>query len=131
MRVDKFSLKCYLVLISADIENGRQYILSTEKDLLEIPSLNLKKENTANIEEYLISYMKDLIFVNDLELIPQIISINNKNTTKKSSEVCIVYGFVVGFTNNINTSKVHWHEFSYENYTQYSDMIVEVIRKLK
>lgn len=130
-KIDKFAFKCYLVLISADIANSKQYVLSTQKDALEIPNLNLKKDNIDNIEQHLISYMRDLIFVSDLELIPQIISINNKNVKKNSSEVCVVYGFVVGFTNSINTPKAHWFEFSYEDYTQYSDMIVEVIRKLK
>jgi pyruvate formate-lyase activating enzyme-like uncharacterized protein len=131
IKKEKFLLRCYLVLISADIGNAKQYILSTKKSEIEIPHVNLAKDNINNIENFLISYMKDLIFVNDLELIPQIINLNNTSIKTEEGTVNIVYGFVTSYTKNINESKVYWCEFNYKDHTKYSDMIAEVVRKLK
>lgn len=129
--VDRFALKCYLVLISADVTNGKQYILSNKKNILEIPNIYIKEDSIAKVEDYLVSYMKSLIFVSDLELIPQIININNTSINQTKGEINIVYGFVVGLTNSINTPEVYWYEFDYQTHTKYSELIAEVIRKLK
>lgn len=126
-----FGVKIYCVLLSTDIPNNKQYILSSSKDSIDIPYFNLEKSMVPNLEMDIISKMKEFIFVSDIELLPQLISLHSSQIEVVENSLNVVYGFLVKYTTNINTEKVSWQEFNYLNPNKYSNLIMQVIQNLR
>ena len=133
--MENFTVKLYCVLLATNIAQSKQYILSSAKNEIEIPYLQLTKDVLADLDKNLISFMKDLIFTNDLELMPQLISLHENDistdSTTKENTINVVYGFLVKHTDNINMEKVFWQEFNYVNPNKYSNLIMKVIQNLR
>ena len=121
-----FHVKLYCVLLSTDIPNNKQYILSSKKDEIEIPYFDLDAVMLTNLDSDILAKMKELIFVSDIELIPQLISMHNSYLETKERTLNVVYGFLVKHTGNINTEKVFWQEFNYLTPNKYSNLIMQV-----
>ena len=83
----------------------------------------------AEIESSLMSFLKQYIFVNDLELMPQLININSPILSKNSDDLNIVYGFIVPYTESINNG--YWVEFQILQEQKYSPLLFEVMQKLR
>ena len=126
-----FHVKLYCVLLSKDIPNNKQYILSSKKDEIEIPYFDLDAVMLTNLDSDILAKMKELIFVSDIELIPQLISMHNSYLETKERTLNVVYGFLVKHTGNINTEKVFWQEFNYLTPNKYSNLIMQVIQNLR
>lgn len=126
-----FKVRIYCVLLSTDIPNNKQYILSSSKDSIEIPYFNLEPSMLDNLEFDIISKMKELIFVSDIELLPQLISLNSSQLEIIENSLNTVYGFLVKYTTNINSDKVYWQEFNYLTPNKYSNLIMQVIQNLR
>lgn len=125
----KFNVKINCVIIGTDIPNNIQYILSTNKTDIVFPCLELNAIHKENIDLYITDFLKQYIFVSELELMPQIISLHSKDLQCSKNDLNVVYGFVVKHTININD--VYWIPFDYSQTNQYSNLIFEVIQKLK
>lgn len=128
---ETFNVKLCCVLLSTDIPNNKQYILSSSKDFIEIPSFNLERPMLSKLETDIILKMKELIFISDIELLPQLISLHNSSIDSNENTLNVIYGFLVRHTLNINMDKVYWQEFNYLNPTKYSNLIMQVIQNLK
>lgn len=126
-----FKVRIYCVVLSTDIPNNKQYILSSSKDSIEIPYFNLESSMLDNLEFDIISKMKELIFVSDIELLPQLISLNSSQLEIIENSLNTVYGFLVKYTTNINSDKVYWQEFNYLTPNKYSNLIMQVIQNLR
>jgi hypothetical protein len=125
----KFAIKLNLVIIGTDIPINKQYILSAKFDDIELPFLYLDSQSIADIEQRVVEYAQSLVFTNELELTPQLISLNNKFIDSAKNELNVVYGFVIKKIDNIDKS--YWIEFDYMNSNKYSNLLFEVIQKLK
>jgi hypothetical protein len=131
-RKEKFGIKVNLVIIGTDIPINKQYVLSSDSSDIVIPSLSLEKKYLKNIDDSIIEYAQTLVFTNELELTPQLISLHNDTIENASNnELNVIYGFVVKKTENIDNSKCFWIEFDYVNPNKYSNLLFEVTQKLK
>lgn len=115
------------IVLTVRPEINKRYLLSSDKNDWICPTLPLDKSllGSNNFENNLIQKMKDLVFTNDLELIPQIIKINNGS---QSEELDIIYGFIIPYTESLNNC--FWIEFDFTIEKPYSQLIIEVAQKL-
>lgn len=120
----KVNLQC--IVLTSEIEKNKKYVLTKQKDTWDPPILELNSDwDFVNFDAQIIKKMKELIFVNDLELLPQIISI------KKYSDdniLDIIYGFIVNYSESL--SDCYWLEFDLLQEKEYSGILFEVIQKL-
>lgn len=120
----KVNLQC--IVLTSEIEKNKKYVLTKQKDIWDPPILELNSDwDFVNFDTQIIKKMKELIFVNDLELLPQIISI------KKYSDdniLDIIYGFIVNYSESL--SDCYWLEFDLLQEKEYSGILFEVIQKL-
>ena len=124
-----FNVKINCVVFSTNINLNQRFILSLKNDILEIPSFELESSKLDNLEYEIIQFLKTFVFVNEIELLPQLININSKILSKNNQELNIVYGSIINHTNNINDS--YWISFDLLKEDFYSTLIFEVIQKLK
>lgn len=125
-------INIYSIILTTDIPNNKKYVLSTNQKDLEFPKLALTKNNISNINDSLIAYLKNYIYVSDIELLPQIININSElieDSDSDSSTLNMVYGFIVNNTNSLNNC--YWLEFDFLTPIPHSDIVFEVIQKLR
>lgn len=121
----KINLKC--VILTSQIEKNKKYVLTKTKDKWDPPTLELNSEwDFKNFDQQIIQKIKNLVFVNDLELLPQIISIK-PNTTQDNS-LDVLYGFIINYTESL--SECDWLEFDLLQEKEYSGTLFEVIQKL-
>lgn len=123
----KTKINC--VVLGTDIAHSRQYVLSLDDKEIIFPYLYVNLNNKKNIESAIIDMLKSHIFISELELMPQIISLNTNHIVADDNEINTVYGFVVKHTSNLN--KAYWIPFHYSEPNQYSNLIFEVIQKLR
>lgn len=126
---EKFIVKIYLVVLATDIPDNKQFILSLDKETISLPNIILSNHTLLNLEKNLVKEVQKFVFANELELVPQLITINSQHIQTDPNELNCVYAFVITKTNNINDS--HWIEFSYGEPNKYSNLIFETIHKLK
>lgn len=130
---DQFLVKMHFVIFTTQIAANKKYILSTNKDTIELPFKVLSVNDLSNIDQSITSSLKEYIFVNELELIPQLINLHSlyiENKEDNKNILNTIYGFIVGYTDNINNEKCSWVEFDYLNPIPYSNLIFEVTQKL-
>ena len=95
---------------------------------LVFPSFDLSQSHLDNIEYEIIQFLKNLVFVNDLELLPQLININSKVLSEENNTLNIIYASIINHTKNINNS--YWLAFDILKEQTYSQLIFETIQKL-
>lgn len=130
-----YTVKIACVLLSTEVCKNKQFVLSLDKENIQVPILDVNDEFLANPPLYLVKKLKEYIFVSDMDLIPQLISI--KQTLKiepeenhtSNKDMYIVYGFLVPKSYNLNN--VHWIEFDYQTPNKYSHILFEVTQKLQ
>jgi hypothetical protein len=128
--MNKYNIYINCIVLSTDIHNNKQFVLSLSKDEIQPPQFECNIDFLNSSEKYLIEFLKKYIFVHDMELLPQLISLNYKNITSFDDPINIVYGFITNKTNNINDS-VYWYEFDYTKPNIYNRILLEVTQKLK
>lgn len=126
---ESFFIKLYLVILSTNISHNKKYILSTNKDNIELPYVYLESQHLDNLEKNIITKAQEFVFTNELELLPQLINLHSSFIDLVKGELNVVYGFVINKIDNINNS--YWIEFDYFTPNKYSNLIFETIQKLK
>lgn len=121
-----------LIFFTTDEENNKQYVLSTNKDQIEIPYLTLNEETKKDVENTVGEYIRqNLLFLNDIELMSQLISLNEEILSEDPETVSSVYGFVIPKETQINKDVVEWFEFNlYDENNKYASLFIDVIRSL-
>lgn len=129
--MSKFDLQLNCVVFSTNVTLNQRLILSLDKDKIVFPSLTLTPEIIdKGIDDSLIQFLKQYVFVSDLELLPQLITLNStvlSNDTKNTLNV--VYGFIVQHTQSINNA--FWLEFQLLKEQPYSNLLFEVMQTLR
>lgn len=126
---DQFRVRILYVVLSTDIPNNKRYVMSLDKDSIKLPHIDCTNENLEKLDSSIIEYLKSLIFVNELEMIPQLVSVNDRFIADKEDGVFyVVYGFLLSFSPNLNNCT--WKEFSYLQPNEHSNLIFKVIQNL-
>jgi hypothetical protein len=130
--MSSFHVNLHFVILTTEVEKNSQYILSTDSSEVILPNTELKSEWVDNLELSIIDYLKEnYIFVSDYDLMPQIVSVNSKHIEKSyENGLNIVYGFIVPYSKNLS-DEAHWIKFDYLNPIKYSNLIFEVVQKLR
>lgn len=126
-----FNININCVIFGVNVALNKKCILSLNESDIEFPKLSLQEDQTDDINTSIVKFLKNFIFINDLELIPQIITLNH--SILKSSdvpEINVVYGFIIDYKSSIDTSKVYWLNFDILKEHKYSSVIFEVMQKL-
>jgi hypothetical protein len=127
---DKFSIVLNCIVLGVDKSKGSQYILLNKDS--KIPNILLDYQNyKININKLYIDKIKELIYVSDLELMPQIISFNTDLLPCEETTINVVYASVVAYTKSIHDKLALWKEFKFDETNDYSELIVDVIQKIK
>lgn len=126
-----FTVKIHCIVIGTDLKNGKQYILSTNADNMQFPGFDLDNNSKLDIEKSIILHLNNYIMCNELELMPQLITLNSEcfPKTKKKNVINSVYASIVNTESQINNC--YWIEFDFSDPIIYSNIIFETIQKLK
>ena len=81
------------------------------------------------LDSQIIEFLKQYIFVSDLELFPQLISLHSSHLNSTEVSLNTIYGFLVNYTNSLNNC--HWVEFDYLQPVDCMPLLIEVIQRLK
>lgn len=110
---------------------NQRFILSMDPEKIVFPVMQLTHNMKNNIDNELIQFLKQYIFVSDFELLPQLINIDSPilSTNNESSILNVVYGFIVKHTNSVNNA--FWLEFELLKEQPYSNILFEVMQKLR
>lgn len=127
--MNEFKVNIHCVVFSTNITANKRYVLSLTTDNITLPSLHVTKELLSNLENNIVNYLKSHVYVSDLELLPQIITLNSDQIESDNNTLNVVYGFVVNYTESINNA--YWIEFDYFKTIPYSHLLFEVIQKLQ
>jgi hypothetical protein len=120
----QFKVNIKTVVISTQIELNKKYLLSQNEKVWQPITFDLNIDMLSNLEKNIIDRLKQYIFVNELELLPQLINI----ALNENNELDIIYGFLVNYTQSLNNC--FWVEFNLAAELSYSNLILEVIQKL-
>lgn len=127
--MENFNIKIYLVILATEIKRDKQYILSLSEDDIQIPYTYLDSNVLNNLDEFITKSVQSFVFTNEIELMPQLISLHNTIIENTPGQINCVYGFVINKTDNINNS--YWIEYDYFTPNKYSNLIFETTQKLK
>jgi hypothetical protein len=112
--------------LSSRIELNKKYVLTKTKHAWDPPTIQLNnKFFDESLNKQLIKELKEIIFVNDLELLPQIVSIKQSD---QSDTIDIIFGFIINYTESLSNS--FWLEFDLLKEEPYSPILFEVIQTL-
>lgn len=129
MSTTNFNIRIYCMILTTDIPNRKQYVLSVSNEEIIPPNFLLESQQKHNIEMSVVSYLKQYIYLSDIELLPQLICLNSKTIESDENTINCIYGFLVNHTNNINNS--YWIKFDHETNNQFSPAIFETIQRLR
>jgi len=127
---NKYTVNIQCVVLSTDIPNNKQFVLSLSQDQIQFPNFVCNSDFLKNTETYLVDYLKKYIYVNDIELLPQLINIDTKYISDNEDTLNMIYGFITSKTNSIGNGAC-WFEFIYQEPNPYSNILFEVTQRLK
>jgi len=135
-----YNIHINLIIVTVDLKTTKKYILSKKSDDIVIPRISIDTLNRGKLKLELSEYIRSIIPMNILGIIPQIISLHSQlltNTYKKlnlynleETNIESVYGCLVDHITPIK-SDYHWVEFSYNIPNDYSSNIFEVCQYLQ
>lgn len=128
-----------LFIVSVDIKTEKRYILSTCEQNICIPQIELKDLNKDRLKIVLSEYIRSIIPMHILGILPQIISLHSPNLVSaykkigkiiEDNDLQSVYGCL---TDYITPAKdgFFWVEFNYELPNDFSSNIFEVCQNLR
>lgn len=129
---DTFNINIHCVVLTTNIPLNKKYVLSLNNNEIALPSFALKVDHLSDKTKFndnIISFLKEYIFVSDIELFPELISLNSVNINGEPNCLNVVYGFLVNYSNSLNNC--YWVEFDYLNPVEHTPLLIEVIQKLK
>jgi hypothetical protein len=130
-KLQNFNIQIHCLVIGTDVKNSKQYILSTNDDEIILPCFLLDNQSKLDLEQSVISYLKNYVVCNELELMPQITSFHDESIPKgkKKNMINTVYSSVINKESQIHNA--YWIEFDFLEPMNYSNLIFEAIQKLK
>jgi hypothetical protein len=96
---------------------------------MELPFMFLESNNLEKLDTDIVENVQKFVFANELELMPQLISLHSRFIEESPNQINTVYGFIIDQTDNINNS--YWIEYDYLTQNKYSNLIFETTQKLK
>jgi len=134
-----YNIYVNLFIVSVDMNTEKKYILSTEPDNIRPVVIDLNNENRFRIKSYLANFIRSIIPMNIMGIIPQIINLHSDillSSYKKAgltideNGVYVVYGCLVDNLKPIDEN-YHWLEFAFEIPNDFSPNIFEVCQNLQ
>jgi hypothetical protein len=128
---NKFIINLSCVVLTTNLSLNKKYVLSLNADNITLPNFSITQEYLkSNLDHQIVKFLKEYIFVSDIELLPQLISLHSPNLPQNEDGIInTVYGFLVNQTNSLNNC--FWVEFDYLQPTPHTELLIEVIQKLK
>lgn len=120
-----FNVNIRSVVLTIRTDLNQRYILSTDSSEWNAPVFSLTSDMLTDVVNELVKKMRELVFTNELELIPQLITIQPGDNP---NDLNIVYGFIIQYTSSLNNC--FWIEFDFAKEKPYSNLILEVAQKL-
>ena len=105
-------------------------MLSTDTQEIVLPHFPLTSETLDHINETIIKFLKQYIFINDLELIPQLINIHHSALSRNQNSLEIIYGFIIDYNRSIDPTKCYWIDFDPMKENKFSTLFFETMQKL-
>jgi len=130
--MSKFYHNANLVIFTTDIKNNKQYVLSTDKNEIRFPFLEIKGESKKDIDSSIDNYIREnILFLKNEELFIQLISLNEECISDNPEIISSVYGFIVPQETQVNYEKYNWIEFDLLNESnKYNILFIDIIRSL-
>lgn len=129
-KLQNFNIEIHCIVIGTNLQENKQYIVSTNENEIVFPSFYLNHENKSDIQNEVVKFLQSNIESHAIELIPQLITLNDDCLKdKKKNSIHTVYSSLITYTNDINN--LYWIEFDFLQPNRYSNLIFEVIHKLK
>ena len=129
--VDTFEVKFNCVVLTTNMPLNKKYVLSLDKEKIITPSFSLSKLNLSDtkLDSQIIEFLKQYVFVSDIELFPQLISLHSSYIGGEDTILNTIYGFLINYTTSLNNC--YWVEFDYLQQLECMPLLIEVIQKLK
>lgn len=128
--MSKFNINIHCIVFGVNELLNKRCVLSTNKEEMLFPFLALNSDGKANINNSIISFLKEFIFINELALIPQIINLNSSILNNDKDTIDMVFGFIIDYNSSIDNSKVFWIDFDPMIENKFSPVIFETIQRL-
>lgn len=125
-----FNININCVIFGVNELLNKRCILSTSAEDIIFPKFSLDVDNVKQLNQHIIAFIKNYIFVNDLELMPQMISFNHGVLSTEPLTLETVYGFIVDYNSSIDHTKVHWIDFDPLKEHKLSLVLFDTIQKL-
>lgn len=123
-----FKVNIHCVVFGVNESLNKRCILSTNKQDIVFPVMELT--DAEKINNQVIAFLKQYIFVNDLVLIPQIINLHSPILNTEKDVLNIVLGFITDYNSSIDNTQVYWLDFDLMKEHKFSPIIFETIQKL-
>lgn len=125
-----FNINAHCILFGVNERLNKRCILSTNQEEIVFPVLSFDESSILKINESIIAFLKNYIFVNELMLIPQVINLNSPTLNQNTVTLEMVFGFIVDYNSSIDPSKAFWIDFDPMKESKLSPIIFETIQKL-
>lgn len=125
-----FNVNIHCVVFGVNASLNKRCVLSVDNDKLVLPKFILQNDLLKNLNENIIKFLKQYVFVNDLELLPQLISLNHVSLNQEQDTLDIVYGFIIDYNSSIDNTKAYWIDFDILKEQPLSLVLLETIQKL-
>lgn len=130
--MNKFDILFNCIILSYNPKDDITYILSTNKNEIDLIQLPLTKDILHNYSNNISKFIKDFftIEMEEFELYPQLIKFHDPllNNTTDNIINCI-FGFFVTFTDKIKDN-LFWVPF-HPGVSKYSETILDVVRSIQ
>lgn len=127
-----FDINIHCVVFGVSEPLNKRCILSTNKDDLQLPYFKLEDADKNQINRTITNFLKQFICVNELVLIPQIITLNAKDLNQDTGNILdIVYGFIIDYNSSIDDDKVFWVDFKPMADHKLVSIVLETMQKLR
>lgn len=125
------SISVNIIVFTTDIPNNKKFVLSIDAKEIVFPKFSVTKENRNDIDKQICDLIRNnYMYLSDMEILPQFITLNSENLCNEDSTLEVVYGCIVPLTSHINHDKCRWSEFDLSNQDPNSFLLLNVIRNL-
>lgn len=101
-----------VIIMTTDIPNRKKYVVSSSKEQIVFPKVEINKDNKNDIEETICNFIREnYLLLSNNELMPQIVSLHQPMLCENEDELSVVYGCVVPKEAQYNPDKCFWTEF--------------------
>lgn len=134
-----YNIYLNLFIVSVDMNTEKKYILSTDPKSIRPLVIDLNNEIKYKVKSYLANFIRDIIPMNIMGILPQIINLHSDMLTSSYKKanlpidengVYVVYGCLVDHLRPIK-DQYHWLEFAFEIPNDFSPNIFEVCQNIQ